>query len=243
MYATSNSLFRGLYYSGQSGEEGTGMKFGLAKLNGHASPVGKAMTWPGVSVTQPSHMWAGWVWRSGFNQQAEQAAAPVDFAGFPYGVHADVHEIIFVDDSTSNGVMYVATDGGIYRSIDNGYSYTACNRDYNVTQFYGIAHSAGSAVLGGTQDNGSLMIPGDGYFLSDQMAVDVNGGDGFDCAISQVTEAVGYEYAWFAASQNGGLTRGTLAPGAVNNIGAFFDENFIGLDQPDGELFYTCTRF
>jgi hypothetical protein len=249
LYATSNSLFRGLYYSGQSGEEGTWDEIWPGEIQ-TATPLPYGQGFYdlalGVSMANPTLAYVGGVelWRSGFNQQAEQAAAPVDFAGFPYGVHADVHEIIFVDDSTSNGVMYVATDGGIYRSIDNGYSYTACNRDYNVTQFYGIAHSAGSAVLGGTQDNGSLMIPGDGYFLSDQMAVDVNGGDGFDCAISQVTEAVGYEYAWFAASQNGGLTRGTLAPGAVNNIGAFYDANFIGLDEPDGELgqFYTCTR-
>ena len=66
------------------------------------------------------------------------------------------------------------------------------------------------------------------------MAVDVNGGDGFDCAISQVTEAEGYEYAWFAASQNGGLTRGTLAPGAVNNVGPFYDDNIGDLASPTG---------
>ena len=85
--------------------------------------------------------------------------------------------------------MYIATDGGIYRSDDNGESYTACNRNYNVTQFYGIAHGAGQEVLGGTQDNGSLLIPSDGSFLSEQMAVEVNGGDGFDATISHVTEA------------------------------------------------------
>ena len=109
------------------------------------------------------------------NQQAG-AAAPFDAPGFNYGVHADVHEVVLLDDNTTNGTMYVATDGGIYRSED-GYSYTACNRDYNVTQFYGMAHSAGTGVLGGTQDNGSLFIPGDGYFLSDQMAVEAHGGD------------------------------------------------------------------
>ena len=52
--------------------------------------------------------------------------------------------------------MFVATDGGIYKSTDGGYSYTECNHKLNITQFYGMAYSANSAVLGGTQDNGSL---------------------------------------------------------------------------------------
>ena len=76
------------------------------------------------------------------------------------------------------------------------------------------------------------------------MAVEVHGGDGFDCAISMVTEAEGYEYAWFAASQNGGLVRGTLGPGEVNNAGGFFDANFTDLFSDNGDLgqFYTCVR-
>ena len=76
------------------------------------------------------------------------------------------------------------------------------------------------------------------------MAVEVHGGDGFDCGISMVTEALGHDYAWFAASQNGGLVRGTLAPGAVNNLGDFYDENFVDLYNDDEEIgqFYTCIR-
>ena len=140
--------------------------------------------------------------------------------------------------------MYVTTDGGIYKSTDNGYSYTECNHDYNVTQFYGIAHSAGPAVIGGTQDNGSLVIPEDNYFLDAQNAVEVHGGDGFDCAFSQVTESEEHQYAWFAASQNGGLVRGTLAPENYNNLGKFFDEDILELENEEGDIgqFYTCLR-
>ncbi|MGB1032357.1 MAG: hypothetical protein ACPGWM_07070, partial [Flavobacteriales bacterium] len=94
------------------------------------------------------------LWKSGPNTQAEQAAFANDFPGSLFNVHADVHEIQFAD----NGDMYVATDGGIYKSIDGGITYTASNRNLNITQFYGIAYSAGSAVMGGTQDNGSLLI-------------------------------------------------------------------------------------
>ena len=249
MYATSGGLFYGLYFSGGDGAGGTWEEVWPGEIQ-TATPLPRAQgiydLALGISLSDPTLAYVGGIeiWRSGPNQQAEQAAAAFDAPGFNFGVHADVHEVIFVDDNTTHGTMYVATDGGIYRSEDNGYSYTACNRDYNVTQFYGMAHGAGSAVLGGTQDNGSLFIPGDGYFLSDEMAVEVHGGDGFDCAISMVTEAEGYEYAWFAASQNGGLVRGTVAPGNINNAGDFYDGNFTDLFSEDGDLgqFYTCLR-
>ena len=143
--------------------------------------------------------------------------------------------------------MYVTTDGGIYKSTDGGSSYTECNYNFNVTQFYGMAHSAGPAVIGGTQDNGTLLIPSSGFLLNDQGAVEVHGGDGFDCAFSQVTESIEHEYAWIGASQNGGLTRGTFesSTGAYANLGDFYDNNFTDLFSEDGDLgqFYTCLRF
>ena len=248
LFSTPGGLFGGLHFSGGNGEGGSWQEVWPEGITDTPLPRGQGIydLALGISKSDPTLAYVGGIelWRSGPNQQAQAAAAPFDAPGFNYGVHADVHEVIFVDDNTTNGTMYVATDGGIYRSEDNGYSYTACNRDYNVTQFYGMAHSAGTGVLGGTQDNGSLFIPGDGYFLSDQMAVEAHGGDGFDCGISMVTEAPGHNYAWFAASQNGGLVRGTLSPGAVNNLGGFYDGSFTDLFNDEGEIgqFYTCIR-
>ena len=248
LFSTPGGLFGGLHFSGGNGEGGSWQEVWPEGITDTPLPRGQGIydLALGISKADPTLAYVGGIelWRSGPNQQAQAAAAPFDAPGFNYGVHADVHEVIFVDDNTTNGTMYVATDGGIYRSEDNGYSYTACNRDYNVTQFYGMAHSAGTGVLGGTQDNGSLFIPGDGYFLSDQMALVAHGGDGFDCGISMVTEAPGHNYAWFAASQNGGLVRGTLSPGAVNNLGGFYDGSFTDLFNDEGEIgqFYTCIR-
>jgi hypothetical protein len=248
LFSTPAGLFGGLHFSGGNGEGGSWQEVWPEGITDTPLPRGQGIydLALGISKADPTLAYVGGIelWRSGPNQQAQAAAAAYDAPGFNYGVHADVHEVIFVDDNTTNGTMYVATDGGIYRSEDNGYSYTACNRDYNVTQFYGMAHSAGTGVLGGTQDNGSLFIPGDGYFLSDQMAVEAHGGDGFDCGISMVTEAPGHNYAWFAASQNGGLVRGTISPGAVINLGGFYDGNFTDLFNEEGEIgqFYTCIR-
>ena len=245
LYATTGGLFYGLYYSSEASQEGTwsvcwpGGEDAYTPLSRGQGIYDLAL---GIKKGQPDLAFVGGIslWKSGPNQQAEMAAAPFNYPGFPYGVHADIQDIVI----TEAGTMYVTTDGGIYKSDDGGDSYTACNHNYNVTQFYAIAHSAGEAVLGGTQDNGSLFIPGDGYFLSDQNAVSVVGGDGFDCAISQVTESIEHTYAWFAASQNGGLARGTISPGENINLGGFYDDEIIELIDEEGDLggFYTCLR-
>jgi hypothetical protein len=243
VFATSGGFFGGLYHTGNGGDSWS---------NVWPNEIDEATPLPrnqgiydlalGVKKGQPDLAYVGGIelWRSGPSQQAELAAYAFDFAGTDIDVHADVHEVMF----TPYGNMYVATDGGIYKSTDGGQTYNDINRDYSVTQFYGMDHSARSAVLGGTQDNGSLFIPASGYFLSDQEAVEVQGGDGFDCAISQVTEAEGYDYAWYATSQNGGLSRGTVGPGDIANYGSFFDANITELANDEGDIgqFYSVVR-
>lgn len=243
VFATSGGSFGGLYHTGNAGETWS---------NVWPNDILEATPLPrnqgiydlalGIAQGQPDLAYVGGIelWRSGPNQQAELAAYSFDFAGTTFDVHADIHEVIF----TPYGNMYVAGDGGIYKSTDGGNNYVDINRDLSVTQFYGMDHSARSAVLGGTQDNGSLFIPASGYFLSDQEAFEVQGGDGFDCSISQVTEVEGYDYAWYASSQNGGLSRGTVAPGESNNYGDFWDANIIDLANDMGEIgqFYSVVR-
>jgi len=243
VFATSGGSFGGLYHSGNAGETWSNV-WPNDILEATPLPRNQGIYDLALGVKQgtPDLAYVGGIelWRSGPNQQAELAAYAYDFAGTVFDVHADVHEIIF----TPYGNMYVATDGGIYKSTDGGETYVDMNRDLAVTQFYGMDHSARSAAMGGTQDNGSLFIPASGYFLSDQQAVEVQGGDGFDCSISQVTEAEGYEYAWYATSQNGGLSRGTIGPGAINNYGDFWDANIIDLANDQGEIgqFYSVVR-
>jgi hypothetical protein len=243
LYANSQRLFGGLYHSADGGFTWEEIwPDGLDELTPLPRAQGVYDLALGVVKGNPELAYVGGIeiWRSGPTQQAEQAAFAFDFPGTNFDVHADIHEIIF----TPGGVMYVATDGGLYKSLDAGETYIECNRDFSVTQFYGIDHSAGSAVLGGTQDNGSLFIPANGTFLSDQEAIEVNGGDGFDCAISQITDTPDGTIAWMASSQNGGLVRGNIAPGNFNNYGNFWDEDILELVNESGEVgqFYSVVR-
>ena len=67
-------------------------------------------------------------------------------------VHADNHEMKW----DSNNRFYAGNDGGVSITTDYGNTWFVANRGYNVTQFYGIAFDRDGAVMGGTQDNGTL---------------------------------------------------------------------------------------
>ncbi|MBI4850748.1 MAG: hypothetical protein HY819_02865 [Acidobacteria bacterium] len=72
-------------------------------------------------------------------------------------IHADVHSIIF--DPSNPKKIFVGTDGGIWVSSDNGESWTNINSNLSITQFNKIAThpTNGNFVIGGTQDNGTLI--------------------------------------------------------------------------------------
>lgn len=75
-------------------------------------------------------------------------------------VHVDHHRYVY--DTTSPGRIYAVNDGGIFRSVDNGQTWAEINNGYNTTQFYGIGFSRDGVVMGGTQDNGTILVDGQG---------------------------------------------------------------------------------
>lgn len=237
LYATSAGGFGGLYASTDAGttweEVWPGGNPEFTPLPRNQGVYDLAL---GVKKNDPGVAYVGGieVWRSGTDQQAELAAYAYDFPGSTNNVHADIHEIQF----SPEGMMYIACDGGIYKSTDGGETYFAANRGFNVTQFYGIAHSAGFAVAGGTQDNGTILIPFDGTLTTTEEGVEVFGGDGFDTEISQVTSVTSGSI--FVTSQNGVLAR--FQEGGAG--GQFYDDDIIALLDDEGNIgqFYTCIR-
>ncbi len=95
-------------------------------------------------------------------------------------VHSDVHDILF--NKNNPGIVYVATDGGVYRSLDK-----AANFDFvdniPVAQFYDISIDDKKPfnVYGGLQDNGSWYGPSETYDggIRANKWTGVGGGDGF----------------------------------------------------------------
>lgn len=139
-------------------------------------------------------------------------------------VHADQHRILFHPqyDGVTNKTMYVANDGGIYRTFDARAAtavgdkalcdagslkleYQRLNSNYGVTQFYhGAVFKDGRRFIGGTQDNGTILgswTDGiDGWRR-------VAGGDGGYVFIDPVDESIIY-----AAYQDGNILKSGPGP-------------------------------
>jgi regulation of enolase protein 1 (concanavalin A-like superfamily) len=125
------------------------------------------------------------------------------------GMHEDQH--VIVDDprfdGTSNALIYVGNDGGVY-SADarpgQAYDWMTRNQNLGVTQFYGAAGDPVTGeVVGGTQDNGTLRYrPNSGTNWSKMM-----GADGAFCAVDSTGPPAYYgetQYGRLARSINGG---------------------------------------
>lgn len=91
-------------------------------------------------------------------------------------IHPDQHCVAF-DPSDAN-VIYACNDGGLFRSPDLGNHWVSLNPGLGITEFEYLAglESDPDWVLGGTQDNGTLLLAGARRW--DQIAL----GDGGDCA-------------------------------------------------------------
>lgn len=91
----------------------------------------------------------------------------------PSRMHVDQHHAVFAP--SQNNIVYVANDGGIYRSINTGMNWTDMNKGLHITQFYALSIDGmkSNRNFGGTQDNGTVGNPSDKW----KMLV---GGDGFD---------------------------------------------------------------
>jgi photosystem II stability/assembly factor-like uncharacterized protein len=89
----------------------------------------------------------------------------------PQSAHSDHHAIVAHPgfDGKTNRVVYFGNDGGLYRTDDiytvgtdpeppRTKGWTRLNNNYGVTQFYGASgHVASGMIVGGTQDNGTLI--------------------------------------------------------------------------------------
>ena len=123
----------------------------------------------------------------------------------PRGTYVDQHLMVF-DTLSGSDVLYLANDGGVYRSMDAGSSFTSLSTNLAITQFYsGIAlHPSDPAVtLGGTQDQGTQRSSvGTGTWTK------VLGGDGGYTAFDAEDPEVWYaETQWAPDSEYSGPRR------------------------------------
>lgn len=127
----------------------------------------------------------------------------------PLYVHADNHELKW----DANDKLYIGNDGGIGVSLNQGSTFYPANRGYNITQFYAFSHDRNGAVIGGTQDNGSLYNNLNNATY--QEFKQVTGGDGFTAEISFFNPKVFFTslyYNRFQRTGDGGQTMTNFTP-------------------------------
>jgi len=117
-------------------------------------------------------------------------------------VHADQHTIVF--DPKNPKLFYVGSDGGIGRGyVDKDgepYSFNTMNKNYGVTQFYSVDVNGKGDLIGGTQDNSTLVIDGSGN--NSKNAMNVLSGDGGQVAMSTINPTIAFGTIYY-----GGLFR------------------------------------
>ncbi len=134
-------------------------------------------------------------------------------SGAPY-VHADVHSIDYANSNT----IYAGCDGGIFKSINNGGSWSDLSNGLQISQMYGFGHSTTNPnlIINGWQDNGTNLYDGTSWDK-------VIGGDGMLAFIDRTND----QNMW-GELPNGGLQRSTngglsfsSAVGSITETGAW----------------------
>lgn len=88
-------------------------------------------------------------------------------------VHADKHILAY----QASGIVFEGNDGGIYKSTNDGTSWTDLSNGLVISQLYriGVSQTSSSTIMTGLQDNGSKLYNGTWS--------DVIGGDGMECIV------------------------------------------------------------
>jgi photosystem II stability/assembly factor-like uncharacterized protein len=160
----------------------------------------------------------------------KRSVGGANFVRNDVGLHADEHALAVAPSNPS--VVYTGSDGGIWRSTDNGTTWVSLNNaDFSATQFQSVAlHPFDKFfTLGGTQDNGTNCLAPDGttwfncrggdggYAQIDQNAFDVTNVRMYHTFFNQTNSQIGFERAETTAF--GWTFRGCSGTTSNNGIG------------------------
>jgi photosystem II stability/assembly factor-like uncharacterized protein len=128
-------------------------------------------------------------------------------------VHVDAHDLQY-----QGTTLYIANDGGIWSTPDNGETATARNNGLVTRQYYAMTNDPvnRNRIFAGTQDNGTGRRPDSGGTLW----TNVIGADGFECGVNPRISSIAY----------GTIQFGVI--GRTKNAGASDFPRFVDITPP-----------
>lgn len=179
--STSNYGFEGVYKSSNSGG-------GFIKMNNTEDIYESNQAWydlaMAVSDTNENELYVGvlnvWKTSDGGNTFTKLNNWYVRDATY---THADIHFLRFY-----NNELYVGSDGGFFKSDNQGTTFTDFTGNMAISQFYRVSVSkqTSNKIAGGTQDNGGF-----GYFNTWN---NYHGGDGMESVIDPNNDNLYYGF-------------------------------------------------
>lgn len=136
-----------------------------------------------------------------------------NYTGAPQYMHADVHAVEY---HPINGDLYIANDGGIYHSSNNGTTWTDLTPGMQINQFFDFDGTPQNSeyMIGGLYHNGSR------EFTGGAIAPSIGGGDGTGCAIDPFDMNTLYRSSQagsLSKSTNGGMNFTPIRPDTLNS--------------------------
>lgn len=162
---TGNGVFKGLYKSVDAGvtftrQTTTPNILGNADDGSDNSDQSSYDLAIAVRPTNSTHIFTAGttVWKSTNSGSTMTKSTSFRESGAFAYIHPDVHDLAY---HPTSGWLYAATDGGMYRSNDQGLTWVDISPGINTTQFYrGNGFNGNSSLfIGGAQDNGVLLRP------------------------------------------------------------------------------------
>lgn len=127
-------------------------------------------------------------------------------------VHADHHTLMFLPGS--NSTLFACNDGGLFKSINTGSTWTDLSNGIHIKQYYRISGSQQNAqyFLAGAQDNGTDKV------TNPTTATRIYGADGEDVLIDFTNDQIvffSYQGGNWFRSTNGGTTYNSIPAGGA----------------------------
>ncbi|MEO1257867.1 MAG: T9SS type A sorting domain-containing protein [Bacteroidota bacterium] len=211
MFVGTNQQLQGVYKSEDAGDNWTPIEIiGLENaLGGFGWYFGKLRTHR--FNDEEIFILGVELWRGYPNDGIWEIATP-DW--WLYDVHADKHDLTF----TESGNIYLATDGGLYRSPDNGTSWVDIE-NIPTTQFYRVAFNPHQPdwYYGGAQDNGTT--GGNDDMINNWPRI--WGGDGFKPVFHPTEPDI-----FYVETQRGNIS-------VTVDGGIYFEQGDAGIDNND----------